>query len=852
MLEKAESSVPSKLCDRMTCNLDTAPQGALLQIRAFGQPLTQSIVELVENLDSRSQNWIRESIPTKDIAQQVEKGQKYAHWLIELSIGVVVLVAVVIIAYHYSTHRDHGHSMLRRARHLARKKKLLHKQRTELAVNESKPDTKPGKPDTKPGILDTVSPADPVLQDCDVRDCDYVMMFPRRGEDIDNVHVVGTRIFYIEWDSWVDGLKQARAVFQDPNRTHFYSDEELRARFQGRMNVEEYQETVRALLLEFLAGPCLGLELEAFLSGGHEEVFLRLRLPSDDSTLRSVASEVHYLMPLNDEAYKAAQMAVPQDKHGNRIHAHAEYSSQHAEWFMDFRDVDRVRLLLHRMEKYLNIEELVTQNVLTAHFPAHHWQDIIKLSDRSSSQLLFIPSPDMDSMVRDYFGEKVAWMFVWQAYYARMLLGPAVVGSVFFFRRYFLTEHQQNYVQISFAMVMCFWIMLFNVSYRRYEKRVQAKWGRTHFEEDTAVRDEFRYSLQGTLRVKCFKLLGHFLGVCVVGLVVLGTWALHLFRLYMDRENAHWLFTKLAALLITMQILILDKLWLILSRWVVNHENHQTQQQWNSAWVQRLFFVRVFSNLFPFLFLSLRRHLPGVTCPDTEMGCLDDLEPALVVYFVARVTGRFMCNMALVAFENRQIYNELKQLEHQHRPYTYIEIQAKCIDYHPAVQMDDWTDMIMTFAFLSCFNVVVPVIAPIALVTSTIHMRCMEHRNCHVLKRPLPVVTSGIGGFQILLDHIEVIAVLVNVGIAIFALHPLRDLPMSIKWLIFCFCQYAMCLMKVVLLGEFPEWPSDIVSCRRQNKSMLRNLFHGIQTSPDHFVQPVTQILPKIGPRALG
>jgi hypothetical protein len=164
------------------------------------------------------------------------------------------------------------------------------------------------------------------------------------------------------------------------------------------------------------------------------------------------------------------------------------------------------------------------------------------------------------------------------------------------------------------------------------------------------------------------------------------------------------------------------------------------------------------------------------------MGCLEEIEPALMTYFVARVMGRFICDMALVVFENHQIYNELKEVENQHRPYTYVEIQSKCLDYHPAVQMDDWTDMIMTFAFLSCFNVVMPAIAPVALVTSLIHMRCMASRNCLSLKRPLPSGASGIGGFHVLLDHIEVMAVIINIGLAVFGLKPLRDLPMTYKW----------------------------------------------------------------------
>jgi len=411
-----------------------------------------------------------------------------------------------------------------------------------------------------------------------------------------------------------------------------------------------------------------------------------------------------------------------------------------------------------------------------------------------------------------------------------------------------LSPYAQNIVQILFALFMALWVMWFNIHYKRYEKRLQTRWGYAHSSEDIVVRDEFIPNCTGSWRVSLIKLMGHILGMCVVGLVMAGTWWLHLFRKYLEDEGAHWLWIRLAALLMTVQILTLDGTWYVIVRWVVNHENHQTQSQWNDSCVHKLFFVRIFSNLFPFLFISLQQHLPGVNCP--EQNCLEELEPALMVYFVSRVTGRFICNLALVVYENSQIFAELKQLKSQFRSYTYVEIQSKCLDYGPERQMDDWTDMILTFAFLSCFNVVVPAIAPVALVTSIIHIRCMAYRNLHSLKRPIPREAPGIGGFQALLDHIEVMAVIVNVGLAIFSLSPLRELPMTIKWLLFCGMQYFLSLMKILMIGEYPIYSADVTSCRSVNKDMLHRLLHSGKVTQEIVAEQVTKLLPNVGPRA--
>merc|ERR1719161_3532266 len=145
---------------------------------------------------------------------------------------------------------------------------------------------------------------------------------------------------------------------------------------------------------------------------------------------------------------------------------------------------------------------------------------------------MYLPSEKNDDIVRDYFGETVAWMFVWQSFYARCLFVPAILGSIFYFRRYFLSPVAQNILQLSFALLMSFWVMWFNVSYKRYEKRVQTRWGNCNVDQDSTVREEYRPELHRTWRITFVKVLGHILGCGVVGLVMLGTWGLHELRKY--------------------------------------------------------------------------------------------------------------------------------------------------------------------------------------------------------------------------------------------------------------------------------------------------------------------------------
>merc|ERR1719387_2046642 len=102
----------------------------------------------------------------------------------------------------------------------------------------------------------------------------------------------------------------------------------------------------------------------------------------------------------------------------------------------------------------------------------------------------------------------------------------------------------------------------------------------------------------------------------------------------------------------------------------------------------------------------------------------------------------------------------------------------------------------MRFAFLACFNVVLPAIAPIALLNSLFFMRSIAHRNLCFLRRPEPNGSEGIGAWQSLLEVVEILAVVINVGFAVFTMEPLKSFSPRVKFAIFVASQYSILLMK--------------------------------------------------------
>merc|ERR1711976_389072 len=104
------------------------------------------------------------------------------------------------------------------------------------------------------------------------------------------------------------------AVFLDPQRDHFQTDEYLKRRFPLEMTLESYAETSRMLLAEILTSSQFGLELETFTLQVSMFTFWRLHLPEGDAVAQ-YAAHYRYLMPLNEDAYEMAGLSVPSGRY---------------------------------------------------------------------------------------------------------------------------------------------------------------------------------------------------------------------------------------------------------------------------------------------------------------------------------------------------------------------------------------------------------------------------------------------------------------------------------------------------------------------------------------------------------
>merc|ERR1712113_284366 len=105
---------------------------------------------------------------------------------------------------------------------------------------------------------------------------------------------------------------------------------------------------------------------------------------------------------------------------------------------------------------------------------------------------------------------------------------------------------------------------------------------------------------------------------------------------------------------------------------------------------------------------------------------------------------------------------------------------------------EDFMDIAIAHALLSCFGIVFPMVASWAFVGNLILYRLYAYRMTHVTCRPYPQKADGIGLWHKIFEGISQSAVVINLMIACFVKEPIRREPLWKKLFIFTFAHFAL------------------------------------------------------------
>eukprot|EP00930_Biecheleria_cincta_P096180 TRINITY_DN88055_c0_g1_i1.p1 TRINITY_DN88055_c0_g1~~TRINITY_DN88055_c0_g1_i1.p1 ORF type:complete len:823 (-),score=92.88 TRINITY_DN88055_c0_g1_i1:94-2562(-) len=732
----------------------------------------------------------------------------------------------------------------------------------------------------------------------DVDHCALCFVFPRGravGGVVDEQQMVE------------DPYEKAKRIFDRPmnvaSKVTMFSLSEFQT---GPVSMVDYQEKVRTKFMDLLMRS--HLILSSFDSIDGDEVFLKVGLNRHGSIIKELAERYKYHMPYCAEAYEHMPPwgnlggGAPMKNHsGHFVYAYDNFSTTNAALFQPFRDIDEIRLILMRLDRWVNLHEMMRQKVFIGYFPAISPRLLRRLCNTWANpyRLLSLPRKSPEFEVREYFGEEVAFFFLWMSF-AIWALAVLFIPSlaIYIFRKVCVemsaSPRTTRIVQKSFGCMVLFGAGGFSRSWKHYAARVKQMWGMEHYEYRDPPLSSYNPYLEGTYSLWCRKFVGNFV-ICIYLVLYINVLIGLEWVKAGNSENdggdtsstSEW-----DVLLLTAVVRILSLAWSYIAKIIVKLQNHRTRSEYRDGLAFTLAVVKVFIALWPFLRISFVKNFQDHRCySDMQVlvqktwpnlaATMDSSHYALLMgrSIITQTAGNRFCVAGCFllepinpedTFDRTNCSEELRQTLQTYYlydqvltviflcvpvvrtmwsinqemkiaaskvpegvkppPYSLLQYQAKCYQGSPykygswgGSYTEDFLQVIIGFVLMMCFAIVVPGLCCIAFVGMLLLYRLFAFRMTRVTCRPLPMGAEGIGFWESFISACVYLAILINVGIAIFNSWPLKgmDEEDQLEW--FIISEHSLFAISLAA-GFLVPSPSEIPVIQKYNDILLASL----------------------------
>lgn len=228
-----------------------------------------------------------------------------------------------------------------------------------------------------------------------------VLHFPKPEEALKQRSLKGSEVAEL-----LPAILRHSEARQWPNLSQMPALQQLFACTQmTQISLYNLQETVRCAVLDVLQTKCF-CETYQFTSRDDDEIFCKVSC--DEAVLRHQAHRMHYTLSLAAAVEANAEMQA--------LLPHAPYDAQKDKEGLFqtydnsiFRDVDKIRLVKALLEEQIYLDRMVEKGFLIDYFPIHEEKQLEELRSTLLTTSLALPVPKL----REYFGEKTAFYFLW-------------------------------------------------------------------------------------------------------------------------------------------------------------------------------------------------------------------------------------------------------------------------------------------------------------------------------------------------------------------------------------------------------------------------------------------------------
>jgi len=625
-----------------------------------------------------------------------------------------------------------------------------------------------------------------------------------------------------------------------------------------------------------------GVETKLFYNVQRKLVYCKLRV--DYKRLKNEADRIDFKVQLDPFACEAALaegktdgdetiwsgVRIPNDKEEcpydpcEHVYAPFRYDTQSQHLYQRygeeenfFRGVDRMKLLtsILKSKKYdggcgLDLRDLKFKKCIGDYFFLH---DLVELRTLEEKFLRFCEAPwnmPVDD-IKDYFGEKVGFYFLYLGHYTTWLALASVLGF-FCYCDVVNNDGDPNAPSMPyFAVLMALWTQLFLEFWKRKQVRFAMQWGMRGFEAEARPRPEFigevkpdpvlgkpylyfprhvalrRFFISSTVVVAF---------VCVVLTTVFGIFVYELTlrssrdAVYQGQDQSK----TVASILNVMQIQFFNAVYGYVAKVLNDYENHRTDAQFEDALIAKTFvfqFINSFSALFYLAFV--KPFIPELdNCYES---CMDELSNQLFVILVGQlITGNLteIGVPAVMQWMNKN--SESSQEEYDYEDITEIERESFKADYDVMLgTFADYAELMMQFGYTTLFVASFPLAPMLAFVSNYVEIRVDAWKLCQQSKRPEPVSCEDIGTWQTIVSVMSLAAVLSNSALIAYTGSHVKDYGWSTRNWIFFGISLLIMGLKFLVDVLIPDVPKDVDMQVKRADFVVSKLMYDAQDDVD-------------------
>ncbi|KAK7249407.1 intracellular chloride channel [Aureococcus anophagefferens] len=606
----------------------------------------------------------------------------------------------------------------------------------------------------------------------------------------------------------------------------------------------------------------VGIECFAYASIQNDEVFVKIR--ASLAVLEAWAERIDHPVEFNASKLEAEMRGAAEaagleqrpvavtmfERFGPFKYQRGPYRGKHRALYREVRGVGHPFGALHRatLLKLLmdapkeaggagfGVLRRLSRGTIAGYLVLHDARELEALSRDFVRSRALLPNRLDVSMINEYFGEQLGFIFSFRQHLTTSLT-PLALWGVVVYAATTARGDVSSWWTASFAAASAIWGVVCMQLWRRVESTNRMKWG----VQDARLRKLPRAGFHGALRPSPVDGLPELFfaphrrrrkvaenlapALALIAIFGLSFWGITLlkFRLADERGGA----SLAPAVVNAVSIQILNLAYAKLAVKLTNRENWRTDQEHADALILRMFLFQFVNSFSPLYFTAFVRPYvghggcdgdrDGVAAGSPGDACIHLLSSSLLVLYLSQIFVSKVTEQAVpLAIEHYRHWAESRGVRRDAGAevrFSRAELELFLGEIDPELfHVNAMAAVVVEFGYVTLFVAAFPLAPLLSYVNGCVSLRSNAHVLMYRSRRAMPRASEGIGNFNTIFDLMTRISVVTNAALLVYvsSITYLDALTPVVRLWIFIIFQYVLFSIQTAIDILVPDEIDDV------------------------------------------